>query len=72
MATVGCEIGVTLHIGTPERNEYLRFTLRADGIDAEQPVGTQMDSIKAALNEVVGVLETGLERKIQEELGRQI
>lgn len=66
MAKVGVEIGMTMHIGRPENNEYLKFTVRVDEIDTERPVPAQLEETRNALNELIPFVEAGLEKKIKE------
>jgi len=70
MAKVGAEMGITIHIGRPENNEYFRFTVRIDEIDTEQPIEGQLGGVRNTLNKLVPIIEAGLEKKVTEELGR--
>lgn len=72
MAKVGVELGVTMHIGRPDNNEYLKFTVKVDDVDTEKELGPQLEETKAVLNNLIGFVETGLEKKITEELKRNL
>ena len=72
MAKVGISIGVTMHIGAPANNEYLKYTITIDEVDTEIPLEGQLQSIRDTLNWVNATAEKGLERKIEEEMGRKL
>jgi hypothetical protein len=61
-----------MHIGDPGHNEYMRFMVRVDEIDTEQPLEKQLADAKQSLRETVTLVEQELEAKIEQELGRRL
>lgn len=72
MPKIGAELSVTMHIGNPGANEYLRFAVRIDDINTEQSLEKQLADAKQSLRETVALVEQELEAKIEQELGRRL
>lgn len=72
MSKVGAEISVTLRIGGPTNNEYVKMRVSIDEVDTEQPVQDQLDRAFGALDPMFKSLNDSLEERIQREIGRQL
>ena len=72
MAKIGVSLGVTLHIGPPDNNEYYRMFLTLDEIDTERPLNEQLEQAGQAMRASFDWLENGLNAKIDEALKRKV
>ena len=67
---VGAEISVTMHIGAPETNEYIRFRANIEQVDTSLPFEEQLNAAFGHLQMTFTALETIIEQKVNEHLKR--
>lgn len=72
MAKISINGGVTLHIGQPEMNEYIRLGVEISGIDTELDLEDQLSIAKPYVERVYDEVMGKLEEQIQLELNRHI
>lgn len=70
MAKVSYMVGVTLHIGDPAKNEYLRQTVEISDVDTETDVTEQLRQIHMTLHTVMQWADQQLWEKITETMKR--
>ncbi len=71
MAKISYTSGVTLHIGDPARNEYLRQTIEVSDFDTELDATEQLRKVHEALFTVMPWVDERLVEKIEQDLKRK-
>ena len=72
MARVSVEVGVTLHIGNPSNNEYLKVSAGIHDIDTELDLRDQLEIAHDYLNGTWALVSERIEQRIKEEMDRAI
>lgn len=66
MAKIEVNVTVTIHIGNPTNNEYLKCSVGISEIDTEQPIPAQLQKVTEAFPLVMAEVDKQIGVKIQE------
>ena len=69
MAKVGLELGVTMHLGKLEHNEYFRCLVKIDEIDTEKPLDEQLAAVDGSIEGVMAMAAQKLNAEVEKVLG---
>jgi len=68
MPKVSYSAGMTMHVGQPGNNEYIKLTLSVDDVDTEIPFEDQIEKIHVTSHQLMQWMEENLAEKMMEQI----
>ena len=68
MAKIDFQLGMTMHIGQPSNNEYIKMTLGVSDFDTELDFAEQITKVHTTAHQVMSWMEDQMGGKMAEQL----
>jgi len=70
MPFISYSAGLTMHIGSPSNNEYVKLTLEVKDIDTEVDFNTQLEKVHLTAHQLMNWTDEVLAGKMEEALAK--